>query len=354
LKKRRADTMPRTELVERFLNPSTPKRVRLSAARGAAPLPSGDLIDLLVSLTTDAEEEIAGAAKGTLSGFSEDDFVQEAGSEACRAEVLGWLASNSSFAKVLEAVVQNANTPPAAIERLAAGAGGQLQESILDNKVRIIEHPEILASLKKNPALTPQASRLAHEIESEFFAGKSTAYEIEAPAAESPTSADSIPEATLPDLTSLEGLPLDPEERESALLEKLAKMTVPQKLKQAMFGPREVRAILIRDNNREVAKSVLHSPKLTESEVESFAAMRNVAEDVLREIGNSRELTRSYTVAHSLVKNPKTPSMIAQRLLSRLHTRDLALIGRDRGVPEAVRRNAQRIASQRESGRQGG
>jgi hypothetical protein len=131
-------------------------------------------------------------------------------------------------------------------------------------------------------------------------------------------------------------------------------MTVPQRLKHAMFGNREVRAILIRDNNREVAKSVLRSPKLTDTEVEAFAAMRNVTDDVLREIGNSRELTRSYVVAHNLVKNPKTPPMIAQRMLSRLHTRDLYLIGRDRGIPEAVRRNAQRMAAQREAGKTGG
>jgi hypothetical protein len=346
--------MPRTELVKAFLDPSTPKRVRLSAARGAAPLAPGELIDLLVSLIADSDEEIALAAEDTLGGFSDLDFVQEAGSEACSAEVLDWFASTCASDAILGAVIRNANTPAATVERLAGAVSGPLQESILDNKVRIIENAGILANLKRNPALTAQAARLVHEIESEFFTDKNTAYGVEAPVAESSAAQDSVAESPLPDLTSLEGLPVDPEEREGAILEKLSKMSVPQRLQQAMFGNREVRAILIRDHNREIAKSVLRSPKLTDSEVEAFAAMRNVTEDVLREIGNSREWTRSYAVAHSLVKNPKTPPMIAQRMLSRLHAKDLALLGRNRGIPEAIRRNAQRMAAQRESGRQGG
>jgi hypothetical protein len=82
--------------------------------------------------------------------------------------------------------------------------------------------------------------------------------------------------------------------------------------------------------------------------------MRNVSDEVLREIGNSREWTRCYAVVHSLVKNPKSPPFISQRMLSRLHTKDLTLLGRDRGIPEAVRRNAQRMAAQRTSARSGG
>jgi hypothetical protein len=337
--------MLRSDLIQNFLNPSTPKRVRLSAARGMAPLEPGEMLYLLVRLAGATEAEIAAAATDTLAGFPENELEQEVKSDACSAEVLAWLASSCSCLSVLEAIILNANTPPSAIEKLASTVSGQLLESILYNKVRIIENPGILVKLKQNPATSaqPTAIRLIHEMDAEFFAGKNQAYEIEAAAEPAPgTASPAVDESALPDLTSLEGLPVDPAEREGAILEKLARMTVPQKLHQAMFGKREVRAILIRDNNREVARSVLRSPKLTESEVEAFAAMRNVTDDVLREIGNSRELTHSYA------------PMIAQRMLSRLQTRDLTLLGRDRGIPEAVRRNAQRMAAQRESGKSGG
>jgi hypothetical protein len=92
---------------------------------------------------------------------------------------------------------------------------------------------------------------------------------------------------------------------------------------------------------------VLQSPKLTETEIESFAAMRNVAEEILREIGNNRAWIRSYAVIQNLVRNPKTPPLISQRLLFRLGSRDLSLLSRDRSLPEAVRRNAERSLSQR-------
>jgi hypothetical protein len=124
-------------------------------------------------------------------------------------------------------------------------------------------------------------------------------------------------------------------------------MTVRQKIRHAMMGTREVRSILVRDTNKEVARAVLQSPKLTESEVEGFSAMRNVADEVLRDIGNSRNWTRSYNVVHNLVRNPKTPPMVSQRLMIRLQNKDLHLITRDRGISEVVRRTAQRTLNQR-------
>jgi hypothetical protein len=124
-------------------------------------------------------------------------------------------------------------------------------------------------------------------------------------------------------------------------------MTVSQKVRLALLGTRETRAVLIRDTNRQVSASVLQSPKLTVSEVESFAAMRSISEDVLRSIGNSKGWMKSYSVVQNLVKNPKTPPMISQRLMFRLQSRDLMLLSRDHGIPDGVRRNAQRLLSQR-------
>ena len=46
-----------------------------------------------------------------------------------------------------------------------------------------------------------------------------------------------------------------------------------ERLKAAMRGSREMRAILIRDPNKMIAASVLSSPKVTEPEVEAFAKM---------------------------------------------------------------------------------
>lgn len=119
--------------------------------------------------------------------------------------------------------------------------------------------------------------------------------------------------------------------------QQVANMTVPQKVKAAMKGSREMRAILIRDPNRLVAGSVLSCPKLTEQEVESFARMANVSEDVLRTIGQTRGWVKNYAVALGLTKNAKTPLALSLTLLHRLNDRDVRAVSIDRNVPEPLR-----------------
>ncbi len=126
---------------------------------------------------------------------------------------------------------------------------------------------------------------------------------------------------------------------------KLAKMSFPQKLKAAIKGSKEMRAILVRDPNKLISVSVLSSPKLTENEVEAFARMANVSDDVLRMIGKNRAWTKNYSVIVGLTKNPKTPVAMSMNFLSRLSARDLGLLAVDRNVAEPVRIAAKKRAS---------
>ena len=69
-----------------------------------------------------------------------------------------------------------------------------------------------------------------------------------------------------------------------------------ERLKAAMKGSREMRAILIRDPNKMISAAVLSSPKVTEPEVAGFARMASVSEDVLRIIGHNRAWMKNYSV----------------------------------------------------------
>jgi hypothetical protein len=120
-------------------------------------------------------------------------------------------------------------------------------------------------------------------------------------------------------------------------------MTVPQRLKLAMKGSREQRAVLVRDPNRMIAAAVLSSPKLAETEVEAFARMANVSEDVLRTISMNRAWMRKLAVATALVRNPKTPAAISLHLLPRISQRDVKTLSTDRNVPESLRLNARKM-----------
>lgn len=119
--------------------------------------------------------------------------------------------------------------------------------------------------------------------------------------------------------------------------QRLANMGVPEKVKCAMKGTREMRAVLIRDPNRMVASAVLSCPKLTDAEVEAFAKMGNVSEDILRTIASSRAWTKNYSVTLSLVKNAKTPVAMSMNLMQRLTEADVKRLSADRNIPEALR-----------------
>ncbi len=132
-------------------------------------------------------------------------------------------------------------------------------------------------------------------------------------------------------------------EDEPADSQLLSSLPIIDRMKLAMKGTRAQRAQLIRDSNKLVAAAVLSSPKLTEVEVESFAKMANVTEEVLRTIAMNRMWTKNYGVIAGLAKNPKTPPAISMNLLQRLNERDVKMLTMDRNVPEAVRLAARRI-----------
>lgn len=119
--------------------------------------------------------------------------------------------------------------------------------------------------------------------------------------------------------------------------QQIARMGFSERLKAAVKGSREMRAVLIRDPNKMISASVLSSPKLTENEVEAFARMANVGEDVLRIIGSNRAWMKNYGVVVGLCKNPKTPLAMSLNNMNRLNDRDLQMLSIDRNVPEPLR-----------------
>jgi hypothetical protein len=123
----------------------------------------------------------------------------------------------------------------------------------------------------------------------------------------------------------------------------LSSLSIMQRMKLAMKGTKAQRAQLIRDSNKLVAAAVLGSPKLTESEVEAFAKMANVTEDVLRTIAMNRSWVKNYGVVAGLTRNPKTPPGISMQMVQRLNERDLKMLAIDRNVPEAVRLAARKF-----------
>jgi hypothetical protein len=123
----------------------------------------------------------------------------------------------------------------------------------------------------------------------------------------------------------------------SGAAQRLSLLNVADKMKAAMKGTKEERAILVRDPNKLVSVAVLSSPKLMESEVEQFAKMANVSEEVLRIIGMNRAWIKNYGVIAALTRNPKTPLAVSMRFVQRLTERDLKLAALDRNLQEPLK-----------------
>jgi hypothetical protein len=174
----------------------------------------------------------------------------------------------------------------------------------------------------------------------EFFADRGV-FPAETPAIEVEEEA---PLVTNPMLSDDEEEVDDNESRDTAL-QKLQKMGFTQRLKAAVKGSREMRAILVRDPNKMISAAVLSSPKLSQPEVEAFAKMQNISEDVLRIISNNRAWLKNYSIIFALAKNPKTPVATSINFMARLTAKDVAMLSVDRNVPEAVRAAARKKAA---------
>jgi hypothetical protein len=138
----------------------------------------------------------------------------------------------------------------------------------------------------------------------------------------------------------------NPEASRDSLIQQIANMGFTERLKAAMKGSREMRAILIRDPNKMIAAAVLSSPKLNDSEIEGFSRMANVSEEVLRVIASNRAWTKNYNVVIGLAKNPKTPIALSLNLMARLNDRDVGTLATDRNIPEPLRQAARRKVAQ--------
>ena len=125
-------------LVEQFKAGGVALDLRLLAASGALPLKPEDLVELLVLLHEhDAAPEVRAAAAATLVGVPEAELLPILTSRETPAAVLGWALRARSEAALLEATLQNASTPSAAIEAVASA----LQPPLWQHFLSILQLP---------------------------------------------------------------------------------------------------------------------------------------------------------------------------------------------------------------------
>jgi hypothetical protein len=379
---------------------TAPHQARLAAASGLLPLPQSDLLEVLVVLRESEDSEIAEAAKDTLASQDAKDLLSAAKSNETSIAVLDYLATSlQDTREIHEAVILNNRTSDVAIARLASSTSdSSLLDLIAMNQQRLVRFPKIIDAILANSDRSGEAERRARETRQEFFEKERGAQQIaqelrsrgNSAAAEFFESADLTGGLTVEDAWIIaehievadaeldnswlpaeryeELKPETPEEQAAnfkraveferiergevlpervSLIRRVMFMNAKDRMKLAMKGDREARSILIRDSNRVVATAVIQNPRVTDQEVENIAAMRTVADEVLRLISINRNWARSYPIIHNLVRNPRTPIPTVIGTLPRIRTKDLKNLAQNRNVPEATRRQALRLSQAR-------
>ena len=248
--------------------------------------------------------------------------------------------------RLTEAALRHPRTPTPAMLLMAERVGGPPINALLQDELRLILSPDLARALARNRNLDElqwnrlerllqrmeedEELKIRSEMRPESLSGEERGILLEEP--DEDEQSKDVDDAL--------------KHRES-IYTKLMRMTVAEKALLAINGNREVRMMLARDPNQLVSRAVLRSPRLNETEVAAIAQMRDVDEEVLRNISMSRRWLRQYQILKNLVLNPRTPAAIAMNLIDRLNNMDIKLASRDHNIPHTIKQAAKNIARKR-------
>lgn len=380
------------QMQRKHLAPDAPMPMRMMAAKGMAPLPPREMVIVLCGLSLDGDEKLANSARESLAKLP-DRLLGPALSADLPPEALG-IVSVAMLERedMLEALALNRSTPDDALAEIADRVPGKIGEILIANQERCLRSRALVDGLRRNPEII----RSSKDRLFDFLVRAGVIYDDMSEIQEaftrlSPSEmiqmSDSValPKSVLAltkdgaspeeiaeaagedeDLDGLEELELEveqvkegndafkemAEENEGAvpMLKLINNLNTAQKIALAMKGNKEARAILIRDTNKMVSAATIRSPRITEQEVVQAANSRQVADDVIRYIAGSRELSRSYTVKVALAKNPKTPQPTAIKLLTLLRQAELKGIAKSKNVSSAISTQAKRMLQRKMGG----
>ena len=326
-------------LPQHLLSGELSREEKLQIARGKmgeAEVPSPQLLHLLVALAADTDAEVGGAARETLQHLPDEQCLPALAAPTLPEAVARYFLDPShTRPALLPTLLANPASPQDAITSLAAKADPEAFRTLLEEFDLL--QPPALAALKDNPLRVqwqkePPAEGLGLDPDLLKQLVEEAQSEILPPAAQKQEKDTAEKTADAP------AGPAKPE----GMISKIAKMNMAQRLKLALLGTREERAFLIRDGSKVIQRAVLSSPKLSDSEVENFAYLKNVSQEVLRQISMNRKFMKNYVVVKNLVNNPRLPIDVGLPLLNRLIVTDLRSLATNKNIPDTTRKMAEK------------
>lgn len=123
----------------------------------------------------------------------------------------------------------------------------------------------------------------------------------------------------------------------------IQKLNPSQRILLASKANRQERQILLRESAPPVAMALLSNPRIELKEVLQIAKNPQAASGVLQRIAQDRRFSGNYEIQLALVKNPKTPSPMAMRMIEGLRTSDLRSLAKSQSLRENIRKAVLRV-----------
>jgi hypothetical protein len=120
-------------------------------------------------------------------------------------------------------------------------------------------------------------------------------------------------------------------------------MGIGEKIKMALSGDKEWRAILVKDSNKLVSGSVIKNPRISEAEVLALIKSGIQNDEIMRLICANKEWIKNYSIRKALISNNRTPIQNAMRYLDSMGEKDLASFAKSKNISSVVSTMAKRI-----------
>jgi hypothetical protein len=308
------------EVLEDLRHDRAPRERKIAVCTGGAHLAPADRAEILAVLAGDPDEMVSSRAQDAILSLPTESFVEALKRESALPALFSYAAKNlADKPGICDAMVQNKNCAAEFLVPVVRHLSALGIQALMEELERVSESPALASALEHSTSLTVDQKSQLHELH-----GPGSPLD-EAALAEAAAAAE-------PDLA-----------RRQTLLQRLAKMTVAQRVQFAIKGGSEARRTLIRDNNKVVQRAVLQSPRLTDQEVEAFAAMSSLTDEILRLIAGNRVFRKNYAVVRNLMNNPKTPLDVSLHMLPMLNAVDLKRLTTNKNVPETLRTTANKL-----------
>ncbi|MGB8474524.1 MAG: hypothetical protein WCE61_10620 [Candidatus Acidiferrum sp.] len=306
------------EVIEELRAGRAPRERKIAVCAGGAHLIPADRAEILAVLAGDSDEKVAERAQEAILSQPAESFVEALKRENAVHALFAYAGKHlTDKPGVCDAMVQNRNCAAEYLIPVARHLSALGVTTLMEELERVSESPALAAALEHSPSITVEQKQHLHELLGSAI--------DEAALAEA--AAEAEPDAI----------------KRVTLLQRLAKMSVAERVQFAIKGGSEARRTLVRDSNKVVQRAVLQSPRLTDQEVEAFASMTSLTDEILRLIAGNRKFRKNYVVVRNLINNPKTPLDVSLHMLPMVNAIDLKRLTTNKNIPETLRTTALKL-----------